>query len=109
MARDKHSSARLKLNGLALDQPQQELNIYGETHHLTPKECQLLATFMQHPDKVLSREFLMREVWETTWVGDCATLEVHVCWLRKKIEKDSSNPQLIQTVRGVGYVFTDGG
>lgn len=99
----------LELGDLVLDQARQEVVVNGQPHHLTPKECQLLATFMQHPGKILSREFLMQEVWETDWIGNCATLEVHVCWLRKKIEKDSSNPRLIQTVRGVGYVFTDGG
>lgn len=95
----------MELGDLVLHQARQEVNVNGIAHHLTPKECQLLATFMQHPGKVLAREFLMREVWETDFTEDTRTIEVHISWLRKKIEEDSSNPQLIQTVRGVGYVF----
>ena len=105
MAQDKRPP--LMFNGLVLDQARQAVTAYGETHHLTPKECQLLATFMQRPGKVLTREFLAREVWETDFTEDTRTIEVHSSWLRKKIEEDPSRPRLIQTVRGVGYMFTD--
>lgn len=98
----------LKLGGLILDRAKREVSARDKVHHLTPKECRLLAAFMQHPGEVLAREFLMREVWETEFTGDTRTIEVHVSWLRGKIEEDSSNPQLIRTVRGVGYVFLEG-
>lgn len=77
----------------------------GEPQHLTPLECRLLETFMRNRGKVLSRKFLMQEVWETPYDGDTRTLEVHVSWLRSKIEDDSSNPRYLHTVRGVGYWF----
>lgn len=96
----------LELGNLILDQDNREVTAGGETHHLTPMEWRLLATFMQHPNEILTREFLMEKVWETSYTDDTRTLQVHVSWLRKKIEEDSSNPKLIQTVRGVGYVFS---
>ena len=77
----------------------------GQAQRLTPKECHLLATFIRNRGEVLTREFLMREVWETEYTGDTRTLEVHVHWLRRKIEDDPSNPRYIHTVRGVGYWF----
>lgn len=70
---------------------------------LTPKEAHLLAILMQHSGKVVSRETLMREVWETNYLGDSRTLDVHICWLRGKLEDDPAHPQLIMTRRGVGY------
>lgn len=77
----------------------------GTPRHLTPKECRLLSTFIRHRGEVLSREFLMQEVWETDYYGDTRTLEVHVSWLRAKIEDDPSHPRYLHTVRGVGYWF----
>jgi len=59
---------------------------------------------MLHPWQVLSRKFLMKEVWDTEYVGDTRTLEVHICRLRGKLVEVGS-PPLIRTVRGVGYVF----
>ncbi|MFQ5341120.1 MAG: helix-turn-helix domain-containing protein [Anaerolineae bacterium] len=72
---------------------------------MTPKLCALLATFIRNRGQVLSREFLMQEVWETEYYGDMRTLEVHVSWLRAKIEDNPSSPRYIHTVRGVGYWF----
>ena len=107
MSTDKGQAGVIKLGDLVLDPARQEVSVHGKTYHLTPKECRLLATFMQHPDTILTREFLMLEVWDTTFTGDTRTIEVHVSWLRRKIELDSSNPRLIHTVRGVGYVFRE--
>lgn len=106
-SRSKHSPRIVDLNGLVLDRAGQEVIVNGKAHHLTPKECRLLATFMQHAGKILSREFLMHQVWDTDYTDDTRTLEVHVSWLRKKIEENPNNPQLILTVRGVGYMFSD--
>jgi DNA-binding response OmpR family regulator len=91
--------------GLHLDLNEQELVANGQAYHVRPKEAKLLATFIQHPGQVLSRAFLMQEVWDTDFTDDTRTIEVHVAWLRKKIEANPGNPQLILTVRGVGYVF----
>jgi two-component system alkaline phosphatase synthesis response regulator PhoP len=95
----------LKLGNLVLDQTKQEVIVNGRAYHVTPKECRLLATFLKNPGKILTRAFLMQEVWETNFTEDTRTLEVHISWLRSKIEEDSSNPKLIQTVRGTGYMF----
>jgi DNA-binding response OmpR family regulator len=72
---------------------------------LTPKQAQLLEVFMRHPGQVLTRAFLMKQVWETDYVGDTQTLTVHVRWLRKLIERNPQSPQYLRTVRGVGYRF----
>jgi len=75
------------------------------SHHLSPKEFRLLETFLRHPARVLPRCFLMREVWDTDFVGDTRTLEVHIHWIREKIEPNPSRPRYLRTVRGVGYHF----
>lgn len=68
-------------------------------------EARLLEVFMRHPNKILKRAFLMKEVWETDYIGDTRTLDVHVHWLRQKIEEDPSRPRLLRTIRGIGYRF----
>jgi DNA-binding response OmpR family regulator len=86
--------------------PESRILRRGETEHrLTPKLSSLLLTFLQHRGEVLTRQFLMKEVWDTDFVADTRTLEVHVSWLRGKIERDGRNPDMLHTVRGVGYVF----
>jgi len=91
-----------------------DLNLNLESRHLTkgertckltPKECKLLELFMSNEGKVLTRKFLMKKVWETDYMGDTRTLDVHIRWLREKIEDDPSNPLYLRTVRGVGYRF----
>lgn len=78
------------------------------SHHLTPLECRLLATFLTHPEKILSYTFLMHEVWDTAYIDDLSTLQVHVSWIRKKITSDQGSPWRIENVRKVGYVLTRG-
>ena len=72
---------------------------------LRPKEYDLLLILMQQAGKVVGREVLFNQVWGTDWFGDMRTLDVHIRWLRQKIEDDPSNPRYIQTVRGAGYRF----
>jgi len=74
---------------------------------LTRMELKLLSTFMRHPDKVLSRAFLMKTVWETDYLGDTRTLDVHISWLRKKLRACIGEAQYLKTVRGMGYWFGD--
>ena len=95
----------LEYGPLILDVDARVIHAHGRSHHLTPKECRLLATFMAHPGQVLTRHFLMKEVWDTDFVADTRTLEVHFHWLRRKIDPDSPRPGMIHTVRGVGYVM----
>ena len=90
---------------LTLDLARREIKGCNGHNKLTPKECELLALFMSYPGRVLSRKLLMKEVWDTDFLDDTRTLEVHICWLRKKIEEDPRNPQRLRTIRGVGYRF----
>ena len=72
---------------------------------LTAKEFELLRVLLRDAGKVVTREQLMREVWETSWWGSTKTLDMHVSWLRKKLGDDAGSPQFITTVRGVGFRF----
>ncbi|MBD2189950.1 winged helix-turn-helix domain-containing protein [Pseudanabaena mucicola] len=71
--------------------------------NLSPKEFRLLDLFMSHPRRVWSREQLLEKVWGVDFVGDSKTVDVHIRWLREKIEVDPSDPKHIVTVRGFGY------
>jgi two-component system response regulator RegX3 len=78
----------------------------GEPRRSPPKEFELLETFFRK-GRLLTREFLIEEVWGTDYFGDTKTLYVHVKRLRKKIESDPHNPSHLVTVRGLGYKFVD--
>jgi len=73
------------------------------------KEYELLSLLMQQAGTVLTRELLFNQIWGTDWLGDTRTLDVHIRWLRQKIEDDPSRPQYIQTVRNVGYRYITAG
>ena len=77
----------------------------GQPLQLKPREFDLLAFLVQRPGRVFTREQLLSQVWEYEYAGDSRTVDVHVRWLREKIEADPSHPTLIETVRGVGYRF----
>ncbi len=81
------------------------VEVNGHETHLTPKTAVLLQVFLQHPGEVLDRGYLMRQVWDTNYVGDTRTLDVHVRWVREAIEAEPAAPRHILTVRGVGYRF----
>ena len=72
---------------------------------LSPREFELLAELMRHPGIALSRDLLMERVWGYDFMGDSRTVDVHIRWLREKIENNPSKPYFIQTVRGIGYRF----
>lgn len=73
--------------------------------HLTPKEARLLHLLLDRAGAVVTRAEIMREVWDTEYLGDMRTVDVHIRWLRRKIESMSSQPTHILTVRGLGYQF----
>jgi DNA-binding response OmpR family regulator len=102
-AKPKLPQAPLAVGDLVLDPTTRLVHCNGAENKLTPKECRLLGAFMENGGKVLSREYLMKEVWDTDYMGDTRTLDVHIRYLRKKIEHDPSDPSYILTVRGVGY------
>lgn len=72
---------------------------------LTPKEFDLLAMLVREAGTVVTREDIMREVWETNWFGSTKTVDMHVSWLRRKLGDDASDPRYLTTVRGVGLRF----
>lgn len=78
---------------------------YGREKRLTAKTTSLLSLFMEHPGEILDRGYLMRQVWETDYMGDTRTLDVHIRWVREAIEKNPQSPRHIVTVRGKGYRF----
>jgi two-component system, OmpR family, response regulator RegX3 len=77
----------------------------GENLELTVKEYELLRMLLEHAGRVVKREQLIREVWDTTWFGSTKTLDVHVSALRRKLGDDPAHPRYIHTVRGVGFRF----
>ena len=79
----------------------------GQQLQLKRREFELLVYFLRHPGQLQTREALLRNVWGYEYVGDTRTVDVHVRWLRGKIEPDPTLPRRIQTVRGIGYVFSE--
>jgi len=77
----------------------------GLEYRLTPKQANLLEALMRKAGEVLSRRFLMKHVWNTDYLGDTRTLDVHIRWVREAIEDNPSSPVYLRTVRGVGYRF----
>jgi DNA-binding response OmpR family regulator len=70
---------------------------------MTPKQCALLQMLMLHHGRVVHRAEIMESIWETSFLDDTRTLDVHVRWLRERIEPEPSTPVYLVTVRGVGY------
>ncbi|MCS6869527.1 response regulator transcription factor [Thermus sp.] len=96
---------RLESGDLVLDLEGRKATKGGQPLPLKPKEFDLLAYLMAHKGKAFSREHLLTEVWGYDYTGESRTVDVHIRWLREKIEKDPANPVRIITLRGVGYRF----
>jgi len=90
---------------LSIDQTRREVMLAGQIIPLKPREYELLVFFAEHKRQMLSREFILERLWGWDYVGDSRTVDVHVRWLRQKIEKDAAKPTRIVTVRGGGYRF----
>jgi len=97
--------ARYKFGSIAMDTRSTEVMCDGNVVPMSAKEFQLLRYFVQHPNVTLSREELLREVWGYGDRPSTRTVDVHVAWLRQKLEPDLKNPQYILTVVGFGYKF----
>lgn len=82
-----------------------EAFLAGQALDLTPKEFQLLLQLAANPGKVFTREFLLENIWGYEFAGDTRTVDVHIRHLRQKIEQDPSQPQRLETIRGIGYRF----
>lgn len=102
------AQAIIKIDGLALDGGNRRAFLGESELHLSQKEFDLLACLMQNRGVALSREALLEQVWGADFKTDARTVDVHIRWLRAKIEADSTQPHYIHTVRGMGYRFTDG-
>ena len=92
------STARISINTES-----HEVLVSGTSISLKPKEYELLTLLMLNKGKVLSRNQILNAVWGYDFYGDTRTIDVHIRWLREKIEENPSSPDSIQTVRGVGY------
>ena len=83
-----------------------EVKVNGEKVDMTLKEFELLEILIKNRGKSLQRETLLEKVWGYEYIGETRTVDVHIRYLRKKIEKDDKNPKFIETIRGVGYRFS---
>ena len=95
----------LRGGGIELNADAREVTRDGDPVALRPKEFELLAYLMRHPGRALSRDLILERVWGYEYGGGTRTVDVHVRWLREKLERDPSSPLRLTTVRGVGYKF----
>ncbi|HEX2349651.1 MAG TPA: response regulator transcription factor [Ktedonobacterales bacterium] len=100
---DLAQSEPLTIGALRIDEDRREVRKGDQLIELPPRLFDLLLYLARHPGTVLTRGRLLEHVWGYDYAGDTRTVDVHVRWLREKIEDDPANPQLVQTVRGVGY------
>ncbi len=99
MENNKH----LTCGPIELDLKQRWVTCGDKQTRLTPRLFTLMEAFMRNPGKVLMREELFRTLWETDYLGDTRSLDVHISWLRKAVEDDPRHPKYIKTERGIGY------
>jgi DNA-binding response OmpR family regulator len=104
-AREATSPGVLRFSDLTIDPVRREVLLGGKPVALKPKEFDLLLFLAEHHRQALSRQFLLERVWGWDFAGGTRTVDVHVHWLREKIEPDPANPVRIVTVRGSGYRF----
>jgi DNA-binding response OmpR family regulator len=95
----------LTFNDLIINDSRHEVSLAGQVIPLKPKEYDLLMFLARHQRQVLSRDLILERVWGWDFSGGTRTVDVHIRWLRAKLEKDDSNPTRIVTVRGTGYRF----
>jgi DNA-binding response OmpR family regulator len=96
---------RLTFGDLTIDLGRGEVLRQGRPLHLKPKEYDLLVFFARNRGMVLSRDLILERVWGWDYAGGTRTVDVHVRWLRSKIEDDPAHPTRLVTVRGIGYRF----
>lgn len=101
--RDAGAADRLAIGAVAVDRAARRAWRGERLLDLTPREFDLLAALLRQAGQAVARQELLNQVWGVDWIGDPRTLDVHIRWLREKIEDDPSTPRYIQTVRGYGY------
>ncbi len=95
----------IEIRGIKIDTTARRVWINGEEKSFTTKEFDLLTFLAAHPNHVYTKDELFSEIWDMESIGDIATVTVHIKKIREKIEFDTSNPQYIETIWGVGYRF----
>ena len=108
IAKENYSDEIINIGNLIIDKPSRKITLNNQDISLRPREYDLLLHMASNPSRVFTRDQLLQQVWGYEYTGDTRTIDVHVRWLRRKIEKDPSNPILLQTIRGVGYRFHSG-
>ena len=99
------SSQVLSYKNISLYRQEYRVTKNSKEINLAPKEYKIMELFLQNPKRVWSREQLLEQIWGIDYVGDSKTVDVHIRWIREKIEDDASDPDYIRTVRGFGYKF----
>jgi two-component system, OmpR family, phosphate regulon response regulator PhoB len=95
----------LRYQEITLHLEECRVTVRGDEISFSPKEFRILELFMNYPRRVWSREQLLERIWGPDFMGDSKTVDVHIRWLREKLEADPSHPKYLQTVRGFGYRF----
>lgn len=95
----------VEIRGLKIDKTARRVYLNGEEKIFTTKEFDLLTFLAENPNHVYTKEELFREIWDMDSIGDIATVTVHIKKIREKIEFDTTKPQYIETIWGVGYRF----
>ncbi len=105
LTNNKPENEIIEIRGIKIDKTARRVFVNGEEKSFTTKEFDLLSFLAEHPNHVYTKEELFREIWDMDSIGDIATVTVHIKKIREKIEADTSNPQYIETIWGVGYRF----
>ena len=96
---------RIEVEGITIDTERHEVKVRDKVVALSPKEFELFRFLVTHPNRVFSRQTLLDHVWGADAYVEDRTVDVHIRWLREKVEADPSHPSRLLTVRGVGYKF----
>ncbi len=97
----------IKYNNMIIRPERFEAIVEGTRLDLSPKEFEILLVLASNPGRVFSRDVLLEKIWGFDAIRETRTVDVHIRYLRQKIERDPANPEYIETVRGVGYRFSD--
>ena len=101
----KENNDVIEIRGIKIDKTARRVLVNGEEKVFTTKEFDLLTFLAEHPNHVYTKDELFKEIWDMDSIGDIATVTVHIKKIREKIEYDTSKPQYIETIWGVGYRF----
>ena len=99
------SSQVLSFKNISLYKQEYRVTKNNKEINLAPKEYKIMELFLKNPKLVWCRDQLLERIWGIDYVGDYKTVDVHIRWIREKIEDDASDPDYIKTVRGFGYKF----